>query len=270
LRSSRVPILLRGMDADARAWAAAVTAAGGTYSASTMSALSTFARSAKAAGYWSKLTRINLHCGSDLTAARVPLKAGGGSATETISNIVAGDYVETGATGGIKGNGTNKSFDTGFNPVSAGSSSSSCGLWTYVRGTESAGTTRTILGHTGTNIGWVNGGTVEGGFIAVAATSEVAPAANAAAEGFLGVTVNGSRNQQYYRNGAAVGAAVAATGSFTNSSLHALAFNNAGTPINFSTRYLLAYAMTTGMSAADAAAFNTHMQAFQLALGRNV
>jgi hypothetical protein len=61
-----------------------------------------------------------------------------------------------------------------------------------------------------------------------------------------------------------------ASGSFSNRNILGLAHNNNGTPASWSTRYLRAYAITTGMSAAEVTAFNTHMQAFQAALNRNV
>jgi hypothetical protein len=271
--SSAIP----GVDADAVAWALAVQANGGTYTGATLAAVSNFCVSAKASGYWSKLSRLNLVCGSDLTAARVPLKVGGGSATETITNIVGGDYTETGATAGIKGDGATKSFDTGWNQVARGASSSSVGLWAYVKGTESGGS-KIIMGaanagSTGTfALGWANGGTVEiGAVCSLNATEYVPTGASASKEGFLGVSTNGSRTAQYYQNGAALGGTAVNTGAdIATATCTGLALNSNGTLSSWSTRYLRAYAITTGMSAAEALAFNTDMQTFQTALGRNV
>lgn len=266
-------ILLSPFDSDARAWRASVAANGGTVNTATMRAVHVFCRRTKAENLWDKLTRINLVCGDQLAAAQVPLKVGGGSATETFSNIVAGDYVETGATAGIKGNGTNKSFSTGFNPT--GSSVSSFGLWAYVKGTEAAGTSCLIMGVQNgaasiTSLGWTSAGTSETGNIA-GSTTEYAPSGNPPSkEGFLGIVANGSRANQYYQNGAAVSTAVTATGAHHSAAIEVLATNNAGTLGNWSTRYLRSYAITTGMSAAEVAVFNTIMRQFQSALGRNV
>lgn len=267
----------RPYDVDAQAWAAAVATAGGTAGGRSLAAVSAFCKAAKAAGYWNKLTRINLMCGVDLTAARVPLKLGGAFATETVNAIVAGDYQETGAAGGIKGDGTSKRFSPGWNPVTAGASPSSFGMWAYVKGLESGGVSKFIMGHQDTSppnttaLGWAVTGTLEAGAIGAAGTTEYAPTGTPATkEGFLGIATNGSRSQQYYQNGAAVGAPVVATGGFSNTTIVVMALNNAGTVGTWTTRYLRAYAITAGMSAADAAAFNAHMQSFQTALGRNV
>lgn len=267
-----------GTDQDAAAWKTAVIANGGSVSSSTLRAVSNFCRQAKGAGVWSKLTRVNLVCGDQLAAAQVPLLVGGGSTKETLTNIVAGDYVETGATAGIKGNGTNKSFDTGWNPVSLSSSMSSLGLWGYVKGTESGAASRILMGSYNvssnvTALGWLNNGTTsyETGAIAALGGSEFSPPGTpATTEGFLGTVTNGSRSQQYYKNGAALGSPVTASGAFVNTNLIVLGASNAGTPSTWSTRYLRAYAFTTGMSASDTAAFNTVMQTFQSALSRNV
>jgi len=64
--------------------------------------------------------RLNLFCGSTLTAALVPLFRGPivggrafGNATETNVNFVSGDHSETGSTRGLVGNATNKWLNTG-------------------------------------------------------------------------------------------------------------------------------------------------------------
>jgi hypothetical protein len=272
---SQKVLLLSGVDFDAGLWRAAVLANGGSVSNRTLKAVSAFCRQAKGVGLWSKLTRVNLVCGDQLAAAQVPLKAGGGSATETLTNIVAGDYVESGTTAGIKGNGTNKSFNTGWNPTTVSASTSDLGMWAYVKGTESAGTSRTMMGCQSAGafllVAWAASGAAEVGAIAAGSTSEFSPTGTPAAkEGLLGITVNGDRAQQYYHNGAAVGAPVTATGSYPNQPVVLLASNVSGTPNAFATRYARGYALTTGLSATDAANLNTIMQTFQTALSRNV
>lgn len=107
---------------DAAAWRSEVVANGGSVSASTMRAVSTFCASIDAAGIRSKFYRLNLFCGNDLNACLVPLYRGPsrtgtqhGGAIETNQNFVPDDYAERGATGGLKGNGTNKRLLTGAN-----------------------------------------------------------------------------------------------------------------------------------------------------------
>lgn len=106
---------------EAAAWRTAVIANGGTVSSSTINAVSNFCQSIAEDGLRDRLYRLNLFCGGNLSSALVPLYRGPaptgtqyGNATDTNVNFVSGDYVETGATGGLKGNGTNKRLATGF------------------------------------------------------------------------------------------------------------------------------------------------------------
>jgi hypothetical protein len=102
-------------------WRNAVIANGGTVSGSTLTAVSNFCRSIDAAGIRDRFYRLNLFTGTGLSAALVPLFRGQsrtgtqfGNTTDTNTNFVSGDYVETGATGGIQGNGTTKHLNTGL------------------------------------------------------------------------------------------------------------------------------------------------------------
>ena len=120
------PRLLRpiasGVHPEANAWRTAVVANGGSVSASTMKAVSKFCGDIDAASIRDRFYRLNLFCGSNLNAVLVPLYRGPsrtgsqfGNTTDTNNGpFVSGDYTETGATGGLKGNGTSKYLDTGF------------------------------------------------------------------------------------------------------------------------------------------------------------
>lgn len=109
---------------EAREWATRVTANGGTVSSTTLAAVSTFCASIQAAGIRNRFSRLNLFCGNSdasLNAVRTPLylssSFGGsvlGDSTDTNVNFVQGDYAETGASGGLKGNGINKHLLTGL------------------------------------------------------------------------------------------------------------------------------------------------------------
>jgi hypothetical protein len=90
-----------------------------------------FCKAIDDAGIRDRFYRLNLFCGSNLNAALVPLYRGPslggtqyGGATDT-NNAFVGigtDYAETGASGGLKGNGSTKYLDTGLagNTFSAG------------------------------------------------------------------------------------------------------------------------------------------------------
>lgn len=262
-------------DTDAAAYFARIVTNGGTIGATAKGIANTWFLAAKANGYFTKILRCGLIIGDQLIAAQTPAIVGGGSDPDTNHNFVGigTDYAETGASAGLKCDGSTKYLDTGWNPSTQSLSTSSAGLFSYVKGTESAGTTRTIIGITdGTNLsllGWMNGGSQEAGRLADA-TGGPSPTAQASVQGFLGVTCSGSRVQTYYKDGSAVGTPTTANGTFASRPFFVGALNSSGTAATFSTRYIRAYFVTTGLSATDAANLNTDIQAFQTSLTRNV
>lgn len=93
-------------------------------SATLANALNTFCNSIDSAGLRNKFYRLNLFCGNNLIAARIPLYRGPsptgtqyGLTSESSINFTELDFTEL----GISGNGTNKYMETGF-PVSVMSS----------------------------------------------------------------------------------------------------------------------------------------------------
>ena len=104
---------------EALQWRDRVIVNGGTVSNTTLQAVSQFVRDCKAGGVWDRISRVNLFAGDQLAAAVVPLKIGGGFATDVPNaNVNPGDYSELGVDGGIKFRRTPSSFlDTGWNPL---------------------------------------------------------------------------------------------------------------------------------------------------------
>ena len=154
---SMSPRLLRprqtGFHPEAQVWRNAVIANGGTApSGSTLSAVSKFCFAIDAAGIRSKFRRLNLFCGTSdasLVAVRVPLYRGEsrtgtqyGNALDTNVNFVQGDYAEN---SGLTGDGTSKYLNTGFN-VSDLPGAANCHLASYIRGTQSIASARTLMG----------------------------------------------------------------------------------------------------------------------------
>ena len=140
---------------EAASWAQRVRDNTGTVSGSTLTAVSNFCRSIDAAGIRSKFRRLNLFAGSSLSACLVPLYRGesrtgtqyGGTtdANPGAGPFVSGDYTETGASGGLLGNGTSKYLDTGFN-VDQLPGAANCHLASYIRGTQDIASARTLIG----------------------------------------------------------------------------------------------------------------------------
>lgn len=115
---------------EANAWRTAVVSNGGSVSATTFQAVSTFCAAIDAAGIRDRFYRLNLFAGTGLNAALVPLYRGPtyggttyGNATDTNNGpFVSADYVETGASGGFSPGASNstKYLDTGLGVDSIG------------------------------------------------------------------------------------------------------------------------------------------------------
>jgi len=176
---------------------------------------------------------------------------------------------------GITGNGSSGYGRTGLLPSSL--STTSAHLAAYMNGTPAGGASQNyIAAMTGVGvnlfgIGWFTVGTIEAAGLGVATSAEYCPpSANTNHTGLLAASVNGSRNQQYYRNGATVGSTAAATGTLAGFELYLLAGNSAGSPIVYSNMNMRFASIGAGLSASEMSTLYTAVQAFQTALGRQV
>ena len=282
------PRLLRprassGYGLDARDWQSRVSANGGTVSASTMKAVDTFCKAIVTAGLRDRFFRLNLFAGTGLSAALVPLfrgtSLGGtqvGNTTDTnVGPFVSGDYVETGATGGLIGNGSSKYLNTGFNPVTASASDSDFHLWAYTSGGEASGTTRGVMGNvTGSNetfLGWVGGGTQENGVIAGSGVARRLLGGGALSGSLAVVASSGKTLQAYYNGSASAGGTATATNSFADLPMFVFALNSSGSPTQYTlARRFRAYSFGLGLSGSQATAYHTALTTFQTALTRQV
>jgi len=277
-----------GFHPEAQAWRNAVIANGGTVSGSTLTAVSNFCRSIDAAGIRSRFYRLNLFCGTGLSAALVPLYRGQsrtgtqfGDTTDTNNGpFVSGDYVETGSTGGLNGNGTSKFLATGLNPFDAGMVETDFHTSGYFR--ESINTS-------GVFIGCVNSAAQRGVIFHPAfqtlgmyvrfgglVNSGIENGTLSARSGFLlGVRRPGGAG---FRNGANINATSVTTGSLawnaSSASPALFVFNRNDQQAVPSNQYFAgrsqAYSIGLSMTDQQAADFHTAMQAFQTALTRNV
>jgi len=126
----RSGLFASGYNMEAIDWLLRVYANGGTVSESTAAAVNTFCNAIDAAGIRDRFYRLNLFAGTGLNAALVPLYRGPTYGGTTYGNTVdqslgspsfgAADYNETGASGGLVGNGSSKYLNTGFNANAAG------------------------------------------------------------------------------------------------------------------------------------------------------
>lgn len=267
---------------DAANWMARVRRNGGDVSAPTMRAVSRFCATIESAGIRSSLFRVNLFCGNSdtaLSAVRTPLFRGPslsgtqfGNATDTNVSFVAGDYAETGSSGGLTGNGTTKYLQTGLSSsawITGGNVLSH--LAVYKRTATNSGVLLSARSGTLGNT-WEFGA---GGNFAGGTTGSFAPPSPH--DSFLGVMRTTSTNIVAFRR-TALSADNQASGTVTGTSIPFAVFarNDQATDTNayavnlFSNQTLAAYSIGAGLSVAQLAAYDAAMHAFQAALGRNV
>lgn len=260
---------------------------GGSVSSTTLAAVNVFCKAVDSAGLRSLFYRLNLFCGGNLSSALVPLYRGPartgtqhGNATDTNANFVSGDYVETGSTGGLNGNGTSKYLATGLNPFDAGMVETNF---------HTSGYFREAINTSGVFIGCVNSVAARGVLFYPAyqtsgmyvrfgglVNSGIENGSLSARSGLLiGVRRPGGAG---FRNGVNINATSVTTGSLAwnassaSPALFVFGRNDAQSvpnPVPFNGRSQ-SYSIGLSMTDQQAADFHAAMQAFQTALTRNV
>jgi hypothetical protein len=272
---------------EAADWANRVRANGGSVSGSTLNAVSRFCASIAAAGIRDRFFRLNLFCGTGLSACLVPLYRGpslggtqyGGTTDANNGPFVSGDYAETGASGGLTGNGTSKYLDTGLTYDAMGVPSTN-----HIGVFKGAGTWNTIIEIIGArdadDFYYIQGRAQIGGDHKVNALSgpgasggsSIANATISSTTNFLVASRNSSTSFVLYQNASSVASTSSAV-TIAGSNRPFLVFmRDTGTGPSFAgwTYRLLGYSFGLGMSAAQVSAYNSAMQALQTALSRNV
>jgi hypothetical protein len=270
---------------EAAAWRQAVIDNGGSVSGATLNAVSKFCRDIDAAGLRDRFYRLNLFAGTGLNACLVPLYRGPtptgaqyGNTTD-INNgpFVTENYAETGASGGLQGNGSSKFLDTGL-PMNfttprdyhlsavVGNLSGNVGMIgadTFGDGTSPRFYQGVVsfTGATRINV-WYNIGT---NFRQSDKTENYS-----GANTYLG-TGNASGNALYVA-GTSVGTALE-TGAGTNANTYPIYVfghnnRNLATPTFLADARISAYSAGLHMSAAQVTAFESALSAFRIALGR--
>jgi hypothetical protein len=268
-------------------WATRVTANGGTVSSNTLAAVSTFCASIDAAGIRDRFYRLNLFCGDQLAAALVPLyraesstASARGNATDTNNNFVSGDFNNTGASAGLKGNASNKYLATGYLPNTLPATNTHLAVALFA-GEPAAGSDRTLIGAattSGTTVFAIDSRrpTLSTGQNQCACALGLYTSSFA---GFFGEAVHSpplaagtivaSAGTQY-RNGSEAGIPPVSLANYSGTnSLFVLATNvTNGTPANFSEARIGAYSAGAAMTASQVVAFTNALAAFNATLSR--
>jgi hypothetical protein len=270
-------------NADAQSWINRVYGNGGTVSPATASAVNTLCNSIDAAGIRDRFYRLGIFAGSNLAAALVPLYRGPafggttyGNATDTnVGPFVSGDYGETGATGGLKGNGTSKYLRPGITPSILPSPNTDSHVACYFAAASLTNNAHQVglydFSGTGDMVGVSTTATTTraalgGSNVFASATPTALPAM------VIGSRTSGASLTQYLNGTAGTANTTSVSSSSSTAEIAIFARNTPGGGGYqlFSPDYIRAYSYGLSMTAAQAAAYNAAMQDFQTALGRNV
>lgn len=264
-------------------WATRVSSNGGTISTTVLRAVSDFCAAADQGAFRAAIYRLNPFAGGNLSGALVPLYRGPtfggttlGNVTDTNVNFVSADFIETGATGGLKGNGTNKYLQTGFTLTNLPTTSSShmsvsaTGLATSgsraFMGASDGGSSTAFFFYehatfNGTGRSYRQGSFGTGQFPLIASP--------ATAEAHIIGTRTSATASSIYRSGS-----LTVTNTFSASPaaqtfpVSVFALNNVGSFIQHSAGTFRIYSIGTGLNATQAAAFSAAVAALNTALGR--
>jgi hypothetical protein len=285
------PRLLRpvsGIHPEAMDWRTRVIANGGSVDGATMSAVSQFCRRIDGSGLRGRFYRLNLFCGNSIEAALVPLyqaesrtASARGNTTDTNTGagpFVSGDYNNTGASSGLKANGTSKFLNTGLaaNSVTASNAHLAIGL----RQSESRSpAARTAIGSFN--------GSANSLEIGAHASSNPSRAGSAFFTRFgtstdccgddIGVTPGAlavgdiiAAYPSMYRNGSVTGATATTSQNYPSAhSIYVFANNNQNSSvINYTDARINWYSIGLTMTAAQALSFYNAVAAFNTALSR--
>ena len=267
-------------NAEAQDWVNRVYANGGTVSTSTASAVSTFCDAIEAAGIRDRYYRLSLMCGTGLNAALVPLYRGPVSGGTTYGNttdtnngpFVSGDYVETGATGGISNATRTKHLNTGFltDTLSAGDRHLSAYARTWPNATydDFIGSEGPAIIQNQFVLGYQNNAD-KVSFAFGSNTARISSEVISSGANWLGVE-SSLASGVLYRNGVSAATGTLTSASPPSASIFVFAFNRAATPAaaDFFGGTLGSYSIGLSMTATQAADYNTAIQAFQTALFR--
>ncbi len=267
-------------------WAHRVSTNGGTISTTVLRAVSDFCAAIDRESLRSFMHRVNLFCGGNLSGCLVPLyvstSLGGsvlGNSTDTNINFVSADFQETGASGGLKGNGTSKYLNTGFTPALFASTDS-------VHLSYSATSLETAHTNNPCAIGTYNGTdptlydlsvsfNILGGNSRCARLStqsgivRVSAIARGSTESHLIGTRTASNAAALYGAGVSLATSTTSVTSGTSTRpFYVFAENSTGTTTAFTSGRLRMYSIGSGLTATQAAAFSAAVAAFNTALGR--
>jgi hypothetical protein len=265
-------------------WATRASDNGGVISTTTIRAVSEFCRAVDTAGIRGRFVRLNLFAGGNLSGALVPLyraaSYGGtvvGGSTDTNANFVTGDYAETGASGGLTGNGTSKYLSCGasiLSQLSVGSAHISIsGVSLTSGGAADVSPIGSSTGTGGNNIAILqtkaSTAAVNRVFVNGTPTAFIDAATAISSGQIIGSSV-ATNDLRIFQNGTQNGSTLTTSrsGTLTANAVFVFANNTNGTAASFASARMTSYSIGSGLTAAQAATFAAAIAAFNTTLGR--
>jgi hypothetical protein len=280
------PRLLRpiasGVHPEAAAWRSAVVANGGSVSASTVKAVSTFCAAIDAAGIRDRFYRVSLMAGSNLNAALVPLYRGPtyggttyGNATDTnpgAGPFVSGDYSST--VGLVKTGNTSAYLDTGLAIDDLPSAATG-----HIAAWMGTHTPAAFLIPVGANVSttdrywlvsWTTGGDqVVRGYWGGNSSAQTATLGATIPAGLYIANRSAATSLDVYEGGTSIASlAFSVTPGAISENFYVAAANDGGTPSAFVTFPLAGYSIGLSLTQPQAAAYDAAYTALISALGR--
>lgn len=273
---------------EAAGWANRVRTNGGSVSGTTLSAVSKFCASISSAGIRDRFYRLNLFCGTGLSACLVPLYRGpslggtqyGGTTDTNNGPFVTGDYAETGASGGLTGNGTSQHLNTGLAPNALPSVAT--GHMSYWTGGGVVTVTKILMGTQDATDRYrfdirtaATGGNLAAWGKTASSSNSTNPGPTSVQDsgaGLFSIARTSATALTIYKNGATLGDNPTATTSVTpaahGNNWFVFAYNNSGTATDFYQHTLRSYSIGEGLTGPQMSAFYTALNTFMRALSR--
>jgi hypothetical protein len=265
----KVSNLPRGWFAETLAYADRIIANGGSITQASLIAIDNFVRDCKAANIWSKFIEVGPFAGSNLNAAMVKLVyQGAAGSVLTNSSFVSGDYVETGSSGGLAGDGT-KNLNTN---VQATTLPDTGHLSFYLREDITSGGNKGLIGALdASNQYWIGATTPSAAVDCRYGALVNASVGGTLNKGFYIGARESSTSLSYYRDGSLIASSGSVTGTTKPAfPVHVWAFNASGTASGRINARGSFYSIGQALNATEALALHNAVRALQIALNRSV
>lgn len=245
-------------DQDFAEWLARVQREGSDVLSASRPAISNFVVSLKADNVWSNLLRLNIYCGTNLAAAKVPLRIFIGP---TVDTFVLFDEADFSQATGLTGDGSTEYVNTEVSISNSQMGDNDIHYAAYIRTASDASShamgaqdgpggtdTALLVSFSGTTYWDAHNFT----------TARISTADSMGTGLYIG-TRTAATNQVIYKAGAALVSGTASGGSRSGFTIFVHAFNNSGLgAISFNARTFELYSLGLGMTITQATNYHTH------------